>query len=179
MNRLEVSLESRLSAHRATSAVPAELISLYIVKTESADKKRPGSYQGNTLWWLGSAADGHHAQRRYTIHVTGSWPTLRGKLTGASRPEAIHDSCYPQRARIEPGPKLAESGSMILTAHSFLPSLAEIRLGWSRAVPRTRSVAQPGASHCARQFVLTVLAHALMTRFLTISVPIFEFYHTL
>ncbi len=51
----------------------------------------------------------------------------------ASRPEAIHDSCYPQRARIEPGPKLAESGSIILTAHSFLPSLAEIRLGWSRA----------------------------------------------
>ena len=43
--------------------------------------------------------------------------------------------------------------------------LAEIRLGWSRAVPRTRSVAQPGASHCARQFVLTVLAHALMTLF--------------
>ena len=30
----------------------------------------PGSYQGNTLWWLGSAADGHHAQRRYTIHET-------------------------------------------------------------------------------------------------------------
>ena len=29
---------------------------------------------------------------------------------------------------------------MILTAHSFLPSLAEIRLGWSLAVPRTRSV---------------------------------------
>ena len=28
---------------------------------------------------------------------------------------------------------------------------------------------QPGASHCARQFVLTVLAHALMTLFLTIS----------
>ena len=27
--------------------------------------------------------------------------------------------------------KLAESGSMILTAHSFLPSLAEIRLGWA------------------------------------------------
>ena len=65
--------------------------------------------------------------------------------------------------------KLAESGSMILTAHSFLPSLAEIRLGWSRAVPRTRSVRHPGASHCARQFVLTVLAHALMTLFLTIS----------
>ncbi len=39
--------------------------------------------------------------------------------------------CYPQRARIEPGPKLAESGSMISTAHSFLPSLAEMRLGWS------------------------------------------------
>ena len=36
--------------------------------------------------------------------------------------------------------KLAESGSMILTAHSFLPSLAEVRLGWSRAVLRTRSV---------------------------------------
>ena len=31
---------------------------------------RPGSYQGNTLWWLGSAADGHDAQRRYTIHET-------------------------------------------------------------------------------------------------------------
>ena len=29
---------------------------------------------------------------------------------------------------------------MILTAHSFLPSLAEIRLGWSLAVLRTRSV---------------------------------------
>ena len=36
--------------------------------------------------------------------------------------------------------KLAESGSMIWTAHRFLPSLAEIRLGWSLAVPRTRSV---------------------------------------
>ena len=22
------------------------------------------------MWWLGSAADGHHAKRRYTIHVT-------------------------------------------------------------------------------------------------------------
>ena len=64
---------------------------------------------------------------------------------------------------------------MILTALSFLPSLAEIRLGWSRAVPRTRSVAQPGASHCARQFVLTVLAHALMTLFLTISDHISNF----
>ncbi len=29
---------------------------------------------------------------------------------------------------------------MILTANSFLPSLAEIPLGWSLAVPRTRSV---------------------------------------
>ena len=29
---------------------------------------------------------------------------------------------------------------MILTAHSFLPSLAEMRLGWGLAVPRTRSV---------------------------------------
>ena len=41
----------------------------------SADLSRrrkfwPGSYQGNALWWLGSAADGHHAQRRYTIHET-------------------------------------------------------------------------------------------------------------
>ena len=33
----------------------------------------------------------------------------------ASRPEAIHDSCDPRRARIEPGPKLAESGSIFLT----------------------------------------------------------------
>ena len=54
---------------------------------------------------------------------------------------------------------------MILTAHSFLPSLAEIRLGWCLAVPRTRSVRDPGASHCARQFVLTVLAYALMDTF--------------
>ena len=35
---------------------------------------------------------------------------------------------------MEPGSKLTESGSMILTAHSFLPSLAEIRLGWSLAI---------------------------------------------
>ena len=57
---------------------------------------------------------------------------------------------------------------MILTAHSFLPSLAEIRLGWSLAVLRTPSVRHPGASQCARQFVLTVLAHALIALFLTI-----------
>ncbi len=35
---VEVSLDSRLSAQLATSAVPAEVISLSIVKTESADK---------------------------------------------------------------------------------------------------------------------------------------------
>ncbi len=45
-------------------------------KTKSAKTKRPGSYQGNTLWWLGSAADGHHAQRRYTIHDTLNEPEL-------------------------------------------------------------------------------------------------------
>ncbi len=32
---------------------------------------------------------------------------------------------------MEPGPKLAESGSMILTAHSFLPSWP--RSGWAGA----------------------------------------------
>ncbi len=32
----------------------------------------------------------------------------------ASRQEAIHDSCDAQRARIEPGPKLPESGSIFL-----------------------------------------------------------------
>ena len=41
MNRLEVSLESRLSAQLATSAVPAELISLYIVKTERELHQNP------------------------------------------------------------------------------------------------------------------------------------------
>ncbi len=43
---------------------------------EKRKTKRPGSYQGHTLWWLGSAADGHHAQRRYTIHVTRNEPEL-------------------------------------------------------------------------------------------------------
>ena len=41
-----------------------------VVADSPIEENRPGSYQGNTLWWLGSAADGHHAQRRYTIHET-------------------------------------------------------------------------------------------------------------
>ena len=86
---------------------------------------RPGSYQGNTLWRLGSAADGHHARRRYTIQETPTTDRTEG------RDQEDHRTILFQ---------VSESGSMILTAHSFLPSLAEMRLGWSLAVPRTRSV---------------------------------------
>ena len=41
-------------------------------------KSRPGSYQGNTLWWLGSAADGHHARRRSTIPETPTTDRTEG-----------------------------------------------------------------------------------------------------
>ncbi len=90
-----------------------------------------------------------------------------GILRGGVRRGVSGYECPGARGGITPG-KLAESGSMIFTAHSFLPSLAEMRLGWSLAVPRTRSVRDPGASRCARQFVLTVLAHAVIALSLTI-----------
>ena len=126
---------------------------------------------------------GRRASRPEAIHDSCYWQLAHaeGELTGASRPEAIHDSCYPQRARIEPGPKLAESGSMILTAQkASCRSLAGIRLGGSRAVPRTRPWAQPGASRlreAIRPDRSGTCSHD--TFFHNPLVPLFEFYHTL
>ena len=118
---------------------------------------RPGSYQGNTLWRLGSAADGHHARRRYTIRETPTTDRTEGRDQEDQRTILF---------------QVSESGSIILTAHSFLPSLAEMRLGWASPSRELRPCAHPGASHCARQSVLTVLAHALRAISLTILNPI-------
>ncbi len=68
---------------------------------------------------------------------------------------------------------------MILTAHSFLPSLADIRLGWSLAVPRTRSVR---ASWCfpVREAIRPDRSGTCTyDTFADNLGPHFEFYHTL
>ncbi len=80
---------------------------------------------------------------------------------------------------MEPGPKLAESGSMILTAHSFLPSLAESRLGWSLAVPRTRSVRTSWCFPVREAIRPNRSGTCSYDTFLTISEPISNLHRTL
>ena len=97
---------SRLTAVTMVAGIPVERLAIPAGQPARL-QLWPGSYQGNTLWRLGSAADGHHARRRYTIPET---PTT-DRTEGTDQED--HRTILFQ---------VSESGSMILTAYSFLPA---------------------------------------------------------